>query len=383
VNRVIDQDSKAHKLTEICLLFLKLGTTSFGGPAVHIAMMEEEVVRKRKWLTHQRFLDLVSMTNLIPGPNSTELAIHIGHLRAGWLGLIVAGISFIVPAMVIVLGCAWFYVRFGQVPQVASIFYGIKPVVIAIVLQALWSLGTSIIKSRTDTMVVVVATALSFVGINELAVLLGAGSTVALFKGKTFKTVNEAGTGILGMTAVGGISTAIAVSNSSLFLTFLKIGSVLYGSGYVLLAFLRADFVERLNWLSEPQLLDAVAIGQITPGPVFTTATFIGYLLNGSSGALVATAGIFLPAFIFVGLSSFIVPHIRKSKTAGSFLDGLNLASFSLMAMVSFQLGSSALVDTWTILMSATALFLLVRYRINSLALILAGASIGFVKWLI
>lgn len=374
-------DNKVQRLKELFWLFIKLGSTSFGGPAVHIAMMEEEVVRKRKWISHQQFLDLISAANLIPGPNSTEIAIHIGHLRAGKAGLIVAGLSFIVPATIIVLACAWFYTQFGQIPQVASAFYGIKPVVIAVVLQALWALGKSIIKTGIDAIVLITAVIISLAGINELSVLFGVGTLVALIKGRNSTTVREAGTGVIGVSTLGIVSAGgKAISNGGIFLTFLKIGSVLYGSGYVLLAFLRADFVERLKWLSETQLLDAVAVGQITPGPVFTTATFIGYLLNGYSGAFVATAGIFLPAFIFVGLSSVMIPHIRKWKNAGDFLDGLNLASLALMTVVSIQLGKSALIDPWSITIATVATILLVRFRLNSVVLIGAGAAVGLLK---
>jgi chromate transporter len=372
-------DSRVEILKELCFLFLKLGTTSFGGPAAHIAMMEEEVVRKKKWLSHQQFLDLVSATHLIPGPNSTELAIHIGHLRSGWLGLIIAGISFIVPATLIVLACAWFYTRYGQIPQVASVFYTIKPVIIAIVLQALWSLGRSVIKTKIDAAVVFLVLLLAF-SFNELTLLIGAGIFVASIKTYQNSSLNESGAWVLTLGTLGTSSATIPISTGGIFLTFLKIGSILYGSGYVLLAFLRANFVERLKWLTETQLLDAVAIGQITPGPVFTTATFIGYLLNGVSGAMAATAGIFLPAFIFVSISGLIVPYIRRCKIAGFFLDGLNLGSMGLMAFVSIQLGSSALSGLWTITIFLVALVLVVRYRMNSAMLILAAACLGLAK---
>lgn len=374
--------SNARIIEELAVLFLKLGSTAFGGPAVHIALMEEEVVRKRKWMSHKEFLDLVSITNFIPGPNSTELAIHIGYLRAGWLGLLVAGISFIAPSALIVTACASFYVQYGHVPQVASIFYGIKPVMVAVVGQALWTLGKSICRTQIDYLVVALSVLLTFVGMHELAVLFVSGFLVASFKGFQRSTKNEGISGLVGGLSVGATTTAAiaTVSNKAIFVTFIKIGSMLFGSGYVLIAFLRTEFVEKLQWLSESQLLDAVSIGQITPGPVFTTATFVGYLLNGTQGAFFATSGIFLPAFFFVAISGLIVPSIRKSKPAGYFLDGLNLASLALMIAISFQLGKAALVDYLTVFISIISLCLMVKYKVKSATLFAAGAFFGFLK---
>ncbi len=371
-------------LGEIALLFLRLGATAFGGPAVHIAMMEDEVVRRRQWLSREDFLDLLGATNLIPGPNSTELAIHIGYLRAGWVGLMVAGVCFILPAMLIVTAMAWAYVSFGKLPEATAIFYGVKPVVIAVVLQALWGLGRTAIKTRFLAVIGLVATALNFAGINELMVLFGAGIIAGLSYWSTHRkgAAPPAPLGLFGgVPLVSGVgaagATAAAFGLWPLFLFFLKVGSVLFGSGYVLLVFLRADLVERWHWLTQAQLLDAVAVGQITPGPVFTTATFIGYILAGPSGALVATAGIFLPAFFFVAASGPLVPRLRKSPVAGAFLDGINVASLALMAVVTFMLGKAALVDFVTIGLAVASAVALIRYRVNSAWLVIGGALIG------
>ena len=301
-------------------MFLKLGTIGFGGPAAHIAMMHNEVVRRRKWMDEQRFLDMLGATYLIPGPNSTEMAIHTGFVRAGWIGLIAGGVSFILPAMFIVLSLAWAYVRFGSTPQATWIFYGIKPVVIAIVARALWDLGRKAVKDFTMAIAGLAVAALYFLGINEIVLLIGGGLIVMLVKNAT--RLNKHSLPMLSLLAAPGIPI-LAVKMFSLpllFLTFLKIGSVLYGSGYVLLAYLRADFVSRLNWLTDKQLLDAIAIGQVTPGPVLTTATFIGFILGGIKGAFLATLGIFLPSFIFVAITNPLLPRLRKSVWAGSLL---------------------------------------------------------------
>lgn len=365
------------RLGEVAALFLKLGCTAFGGPAAHIAMMHEETVERRKWLTDQEFLDLVGATNLIPGPNSTEMAIHIGLRRAGWPGLIVAGSCFILPAVLIVLALAWFYVRLGSTPQAGWLLYGIKPVIIAIVLQALWILGRKAVKDRLGLAVLVLLFALYFMKLNEVALLLAGGFTVMVIANYRRGQRNFAAA-LLPLGGAGLVSMAsVPVDLSRLFLTFLKIGSVLYGGGYVLLAFLRADLVARYGWLSDRQLIDAVAIGQLTPGPLFTTATFIGFLLAGVPGAALATLGIFLPSFIFVAISNPLIPRMRKSAWIGSFLDGVNVASLALMAAVTVQLGQASLVDPATIVIALASLALLVRYRVNSTWLIAAGALIG------
>ncbi len=373
-------------------MFLRLGTTAFGGPAAHIALMEDEAVRRRKWLSREEFLDLLGATNLIPGPNSTELAIHLGHRRGGWPGLIVAGVSFIGPAMVIVGAIAWAYVRFGKLPQTDAILYGIKPVVIAVVVQAL--IGLARTAARTVSLAVLGLLSAAFVvaGIHELAVLLIAGLVTLAARVLRFGISRSSGSsGAPALLAAGlpsaggaaaagmsGMGTVGAVGLTPLFLFFLKVGSVLFGSGYVLLAFLRADLVERWHWLTEQQLLDSIAIGQVTPGPVFTTATFIGYVLAGFPGALVATLGIFLPAFVFVALSGPLVPKLRASPTFGALLDGINVGSLALMAVVTVQLGRSALVDPVTAVLAAASALLLMRYRVGSAWLILGGGIVGF-----
>ncbi len=350
-------------------------------------MMEDEVVRRRRWLTHDEFLDLLGATNLIPGPNSTELAIHIGHRRAGWPGLLVAGISFILPAVVIVAVFAWAYVRYGSLPEVAGVLYGVKPVIIAIVLQALWSLGRAAIKTRLLAIVALVAVVLTFLRVHELLVLFGAGVIVGLTRmiarqiRSGCKLLIPISASPIALFLQASASTAAPFGLWPLFLFFVKVGAVLYGSGYVLLAFIRADLVERWHWLSETQLLDAIAVGQVTPGPVFTTATFIGYVLGGAQGALVATLGIFLPAFFFVAVSGPLVPRIRQSPTAGAFLDGVNAAALALMSVVTYELGHAALVDLKTIILAVISAIILFRFRLNSAWLVLAGAVIGLLLY--
>ncbi|WP_437548235.1 chromate efflux transporter [Sorangium sp. So ce367] len=380
-------EARGAALWELARLFFRLGATAFGGPAAHVAMMEDEVVRRRGWMTREDFLDLYGATNLIPGPSSTELAIHIGHRRAGWAGLLVAGGCFIVPAALITLGFAWAYVRFGAVPEMSALLYGVKPVIIAVVAQALWGLGRAGLRSRRSLGLAALCAGASLFGIHELAVLAGAGALAVshrLAAGRPAGPPPGAAAVAVPLAvplASGAAATAAAVSVPfgllPLFLFFAKVGSVLFGSGYVLLAFLRADLVERYRWMTEAQLLDAVAVGQVTPGPVFTAATFIGYLLGRVPGALVATAGIFLPAFFFVALSGPLIPRVRRSPVASAFLDGVNAASLALMAVVSFRLARAAVVDWLTGALAIAAAFLLIRYRVSSLWLILAGAVIG------
>lgn len=298
-------------ILEVFTSFLKLGFTAFGGPAAHIGMFRDEFVRRRKWLTDEAFLDLLGATNLIPGPNSTEMAIHIGYLRAGWTGLVLGGLAFTLPAILIVLVFAWLYVEFGSTPQASWLLYGVKPVMIAIILQALWELGRKAIKGKLTIALGLICIILYFLGINEVLLLFAAGLTLMLIKNWT--RLRDARPAIL-LPLLPALATAPgSFSLSTLFLTFLKIGAILYGSGYVLVAFLRADFVERLGWLTEQQLIDAIAIGQITPGPLFTSATFIGYLLGGVPAALIATLGIFLPSYIFVAIYNPIIPKLRQS----------------------------------------------------------------------
>src|SRR5579862_1442 len=374
-------------IRELAVLFLRLGTLAIGGPAAHIAMMEDEVVRRRRWVTHERFLDMLGVCNLIPGPNSTEMAIHIGQQQAGVAGLIVAGACFILPAAAIVLVIAWAYVRFGAMPQALGLLYGVKPVIIAVVLQALWGLGRAANKSRLLAVIAIVALAASIFDVNDMIVLLGGGVVMAAISAledragarAAIAAVPAVATGTAGMRGAALAATAAAVpfSLTTLFLFFLKVGAVLFGSGYVLLAFLRTDLVDRLHWLTKAQLLDAVAVGQITPGPVFTTATFVGYLLGGVRGATVSTVGIFLPSFIFVALSSLVLPHLRRSPVTAAFLDGVNVGALALMVLVTWQLGIAAIVDFTTIALAIASAFMLLRYQLNSAWLIVMGGVVG------
>ena len=363
-------------LADLATLFLRLGATAFGGPAAHIAMMRDEVVRRRKWMTDERFLDLLGATNLIPGPNSTEMAIHVGWDRRRWAGLVVAGVCFIVPAMLMTGALGWAYVRFGKLPEAAWLFWGVKPVILAVVVQALWNLVPTAARTWPLRILGVAAVAASALGVNELVILFGSGALLAVIQGwrphgKSLRQIMPV------LPIAAGTASLSTVSLSGLFWVFFKIGSVLFGSGYVLLAFLRADLVQRLHWLTEAQLIDAVAVGQVTPGPVFTTATFIGYVLSGPAGALVATAGIFLPAFVFVAASGPLVPKLRASRVAAAFLDGVNVASLALMAVVTAELGRAAIVDVPTALLGLVGAVLLLRFKTNSTWLVLGGAAVG------
>ena len=365
-------------LAEVAALFLRLGFTAFGGPAAHIGIMHDEVVKRRKWLTDEEFLDLLGATNLIPGPNSTEMAIHIGYLRAGWPGLLAGGFCFVAPATLIVLMLSWLYAQYGAAPQAEWLLYGIKPVVIAIIAQALWTLGGKALKNRTLLVISTAVFALYFLKFNEILLLFAGGLIFMLLT--NYKRIRQANPLFLfPFSGLAFSQLATPFSLPVLFLTFLKIGSILYGSGYVLLAFLRADFVLRLGWLTDQQLIDAVAIGQITPGPLFTAATFIGYILGGTSGALLATLGIFLPSFIFVAISNPLIPRIRNSIWMSSLLDGVNASSLGLMAAVTVQLASSSLTDLFTAMVAGISLILLIRYKVNTTWLIAGGAIAGLV----
>lgn len=367
-------------LIKIFLLFLKLGTIAFGGPAAHIAMMEEEVVNKKKWLTNDKFLDLLGATNLIPGPNSTELAIYIGYTQAGWQGLLIAGLSFILPAVFIVCIIARFYVIYGNYPEFTGIMYGIKPIIIAIILKAILSLGKKALKNRLLIILAVLAVILNLFGANELILLFGAGIFMALKqlflqnKKLFFLPVN-----IVSQTALTTTGNIVPYGLLPLFLFFLKVGAVLYGSGYVLLAFLQADLVEHYGWLTQKQLLDAIAVGQFTPGPVFTTATFIGYLLSGWKGAIIATIGIFLPSFIFVAFTSPFISILRKSDLFSAFLDGVNTSAIALMLVLCLKLSGTAFIDLFTIIMGLISVYLLFFTSINSAWLMLAGGIVGYI----
>jgi len=368
-------------LRELATVFLKLGTIAFGGPAAHIAIMEAEFVRKRRWLSAEDFADRLAAANLIPGPSSTELAIFIGYMKRGWLGLIVAGSSFIIPAALLVSSIAAAYVRYGSLPRMEGILYAIKPVVIAIVVQAVWNLARTAVKTWWLGLLAVACVILNFLNVDPLAVLAFAGLVSGLFIAARKKAGAASMLAMPGASLGAGaaIASAVPISLAGLFLSFLKIGAVVFGSGYVLLAFLRAEFITRLHWLTEKQLIDAVAVGQFTPGPVFTTATFVGYILAGLRGAVVATVAIFMPGFLLVAVSGPLVPRIRRSAIAGAILDGVVAGSVSLMAVVAWQLARAAIVDWFTFILAAASLIALARFRVNSVWLIATAALIGWV----
>ena len=384
--------ARLQTLREIAVSFLRLGTTAFGGPAAHIAMMEQEFVRRRGWLSHEEFLDMLGATSLIPGPNSTEMALHIGHQRGGWKGLVVGGVCFIIPAMLIVIAAAWAYKRFGSLPEFQGIMHGIKPVVVAIILQALWRLVPTAVRSGFLALVGSIAVLATMLGAGPLTILFGAGIVTATTawierdrRSDTLGAIAMPGwPGVVAMLKSAAAAAVIPFSLLGLFLFFLKVGAVLYGSGYVLLAFLQTDLVDRLHWITQSQLLDAVAVGQVTPGPVFTTATFIGYLLGGMTGAVAATIAIFVPGFIYVAASRPLIPRIRRSMIAGAFLDGVNVGALALLAVVTLQLNRAALIDVVTVAIAAASVALLIRSRINSAWMIFAAGMIGLLltRWL-
>jgi chromate transporter len=384
-----------NNIVELICLFLKLGTVAFGGPAAHIAMMEEEVVRRRKWLTREHFLDLVGATNLIPGPNSTEMAIHIGYVRAGIPGLIVSGLAFILPAVILTGILAWAYMKFGSLPQVSHFLLGIKPAVISIILVAVMRLGKTAAKTVPLSIIGIAVAVASLAGMSEVFALFLGGLTgimLYIFRSKTKMPV--AGwfllpslylSGLLTggkTTAAAAVSAAAGITGVSLWklgLFFLKIGSVLYGSGYVLIAFLEGGLVKEYGWLTRHQLLDAVAIGQFTPGPVLSTATFVGYVVSGIPGALIATAAIFLPSFIFVLILNPLIPRLRKSGTMSAFLDAVNISAIGLMASVVISLAGQTLSDWRTVVIAAIASVAGLRFKIGSVWLVAGGAVLGWI----
>jgi chromate transporter len=370
-----------HPLAEVAKVFLKLGCIAFGGPAVHIAMMEEEVVKKRKWISSEHFLDLVGATNLIPGPNSTEMTMHCGHERAGWKGLIVAGVCFIFPAVIITAIIAWAYRQYGQLPAVEPFIYGIKPAIIAVIVSLMISLSRKALKSAVTGIIGAIAAITALAGINEIYVLFGAGFlgiAIHLIKQRNanakilfpflFFAINDASTGI---------------SNWKVLLIFLKIGSILYGSGYVLFAFLDGELVSR-GLLSKQELIDAIAVGQFTPGPVFSSATFIGWQLGGWAGALAATIGIFLPSFLFVALLNPLIPKLRTSKIMSAFLDAVNMAAVAVILAVMVEIGKETLLGWKTIVIAVTG-FLVTFYfkKINTAFVVLGGSLLGYLLSLI
>jgi chromate transporter len=369
-------DDHRGRLRELARLFLRLGVTAFGGPAGHIAMMHDDVVRRRGWVSAERFVDLVGATNLIPGPNSTELAIYLGWERARGRGLVVAGVCFIVPAAVIVGLLAWAYSELGDTPALEGVLYGIKPAVIAIIVQALVALVPTAARTRLLAVLALGAAAAYLVGANELVVLAAGGALAAGTRALRSLRGDRLSLGLaFGVVAPG----AADVEPIRVFVVFLKIGAVLYGSGYVLLAFLQGELVDRLGWITSQQLLDAISVGQVTPGPVFTTATFVGYLTAGFWGAVAATVGIFLPSFVLVALLTRIVDWMRSSPILGAVLDGVNASAIGLMAGVSIQLAGDAVVDPLTVAILVGAGILLWRTRLSSAWPIACGAAIGLV----
>jgi chromate transporter len=367
---------------ELSLLFLKLGTIAFGGPAAHIAMMEDEVVRRRGWISHEHFLDLLGATNLIPGPNSTEMAIHIGYLRGGVRGLLLAGLCFILPAVIIALVLAHLYVAYGSTPEIRPFVTGIRPAVIAIILAAVLRLSKPIVKNRIGIAVGVLVVILNLVGVDEILLLLASGLVGLLwnYRDKLRQTF-AASIALLSSFDFQLVTpTEPTVATASLLglgLFFLKAGSVLYGSGYVLIAFLQGGLVDARHWLTQQQLFDAIAVGQFTPGPVLSTATFIGYLILGIPGASIATLGIFLPSFVFVLISNPLIPKLRKSPLASGFLDGVNAASLGLMLAVTIELGMTALSGFGSWLIFLIAALVVVLWNVNAAWIVIGSAILG------
>lgn len=376
----MQKENPSAKLKEVAALFLKLGIIGFGGPAAHIAMMQHEVVERRKWISEQHFLDLVGATNLIPGPNSTEMTMHIGRERAGWKGLMVAGMCFIMPAVLITALFAWLYRQYGQLPQVQPFIYGIQPAIIAIILAAVIPLAKRSLKSTELGVLGVIALVLSLMGVNEIMVMFGAGflflAVAALRNQPTLKSGLH---GMLPFTFLQVSSASmVSVSTAQLFFIFLKIGAILYGSGYVLFAFLDAELVTR-GLLTRSQLVDAIAVGQFTPGPVFSSVTFIGYQIKGWSGAVVSTVAIFLPSFVFVALLNPLVRKMRKSSLFSSFLDAVNVASVAIIVAICYHMGRESITDWRTVLIGILSIVVAFSFRrVNSALIVAGGAGLGY-----
>jgi chromate transporter len=386
-------------LAEVGLFFFRLGVIAFGGPAAHIALMRRELVSQRRWVADAEFVDMLGVTSLIPGPNSTEMTMFLGAKRAGWWGLWLAGASFILPAAAMVLALAWAYVEYGDTPAGEALLTGVQPVILAVIVQAIWGLRSAAVKNPATAAVVVLVAAMAVAGIDELILLLGAGvlaGAVHLLMGgrasrwpgalKRWGAALRSRLGRLGRHAIAPAALFQANPETSLltlFLVFLKIGGVLYGSGYVLVSFLEGEFVESRGWLTEEQLVDAVAVGQFTPGPVFTTATFVGYLLEGVPGAILATIAIFLPSFLLVSLTYRLVPRLRRSSWAAPLLDGVNAAALALMAVVVIQLAREASDSVFQAVLLAVAAVVLLRFNPNSAILVLGGAAAGIAHGLL
>jgi len=370
-------------LKDIATLFLKLGVIGFGGPAAHIAMMQDEVVIKRKWLTEQHFLDLIGATNLIPGPNSTEMAIHIGHEKGGWKGLIVAGLCFILPAVFITGVFAYLYKQYGQIPEIQPFTYGIKPAIIAIILAAIFPLAKKSLKSTELIIIGLLVLLGSLFNINEIYLMFGAGF-LALFLAYLRSRKQNNSISFLPLTLLQITNTTVlSATNANLFWIFLKIGAILYGSGYVLFAFLDTELVAT-GLLTRQQLIDAIAVGQFTPGPVFSSVTFIGYQINGLTGAIFSTIAIFLPSFVFVALLNPIVKKMRNSKLFSAFLDAVNVASVAIIIAICFEMGKETVTDWRTILIAVLSIVITFGYKkLNSAFVVLGGSLIGYLLTLI
>ncbi len=373
--------NQSKHIKEVFLLFLKLGCIAFGGPAAHISMMEDEVVTKRKWMSRQYFLDMVGATNLVPGPNSTQMTMHCGHVRAGWWGLWIGGIAFIAPAVFFTLILAIVYGKYGEIPSIAPFFYGIKPAVIGIILNASYKLGKKAFKTWQLALIGLLVTGLSLIGMDEFLLIIGSGIIGMIWLSLQDKNGKMAMLSpILMLTKPVGI----AIGNHSIFLAFLKIALVLFGSGYVLIAYIDAELVEKLGWLSKEQLLDAIAIGQFTPGPVLTTATFVGYQLNGISGALWASLGMFLPSFFLVGILVKLIPLLRKSVLLSRFLDAVNAGAVGIMIAVTLKFGYELAFDWRAALLMGLSIFVIFIFkRISPFWVILAGGLLGYLLLLI
>ncbi|NBV98276.1 MAG: chromate efflux transporter [Proteobacteria bacterium] len=364
----------------IILVFLKISFTAFGGHAAHLAMMEEEVVRKRKWITHEEFLDIISATNLIPGPNSTETALHIGYSLASWKGFFAAGLSFITPTIIIVTGVAMAYVQYGMLPATENILFWIKPVIMAVISLAIYRFSKTAVKNKLLLLMLLLACLASVFKITEIAVILVIGVLVMFINISRDKFNSLAPSSFLLDPVIQASSCTVSCDLPAIFLFFFKISAIIFGSGYVLYAFLYNDLVVNYQWISQAQLIDAIAIGQFTPGPVFTAATFIGYLLAGVPGALIASVGVFLPAFIYVAITSPFLSQMRQSKSLSFFLDGVNVASLALMIVVCFNLANAMLTNALAISIFVVSLGILWRFKVNSAWLILVAAVLGFIK---
>lgn len=373
---------RENRLGEIAAAFLRLGFIAFGGAVAHIAIMEEEFVRRRKWLSREEFVDRVGAVNLLPGPSSTEMTIYLGYVRGGFAGLVVAGASFILPSALMMVTFAWIYLRYGSLPQIAGVLWGVKPVVVVLIAQAVWSLGKTVLNSRELMVIAAIVLGLAAKKVSTLPLLIGTG--VAWIVADRFG--QKAGGSQAAIGAVSGAGTAVTVVTAAaatiggVFFYFLKIGALLFGSGYVLLAVLREDLVTRLHWVSESQLMDAVALSQATPGPFFTVATFLGYVLSGWKGAWLATVGMFVPAFVYVAATANFLPRLRKSPTASAFLDGVNTAAVALMAFVGFQFARQSVMSPLAAAIAVASAVLAFRYKVNSAWLILGGAVVGLVS---